>query len=264
MRIFLFSFLILLSISCSGDESKEIPVANATTEITRSPAELTALYSKYKKKFSAQIYDTNRIYENGKCYPVDEAPTDTLFFVYRSDLLEAIRQKDIFYLLEQIESNILMADSTRGLDAFTAYWGLKDEAATEESLLWDKLEELLLEGGIFRKDDRFIAPYYTALLDNAPGNGGVITGEGVRMRVRPDLSSNIQKVLSYDIIKIEAITDVSLTIDEEMHPWVKVSSGTDEGYVWGKYTRPLEEKVVFEKNNGQWQITQLMVSREKL
>ncbi len=264
MRLFILSLLILLGISCSGDKSKAILVTDTATEITRSPAELSALYSKYKKKLSSQLYDTNRIYEDEKCYPVDEAPTDTLFFVYRSELVEAIQQKDIFYLLEQIEGNILMADSIRGLDAFTEYWGLKDEAATEESLLWDKLEELLLEGGIFRKDDRFIAPYYTALVDNALGNGGVIIGEGVRMRARPDLSSNIQKVLTYDIIKIEAITDVSLTIDEEMHSWVKVSSGTDEGYVWGKYTRPLDEKVVFEKNNGQWQITQLMVSKEKL
>ena len=56
------------------------------------------------KGFSVAVFNGNIIAscDMGKLYPVDQAPKDTAFFIFREQLKEAIRKKETFQLLPHL------------------------------------------------------------------------------------------------------------------------------------------------------------------
>lgn len=264
IRSFLLIAITIQFFSCNPSKEESTSYSEEINSSASEALSRDSVRSIYLNRIEARSdpMPTRRIIEKNKLYPVDEAPLDTTFFVFRERLKDAVADKNIFFLMENIDDNIVLDDQRKGLSAFAQKWELTSEAATLQSPLWSLLNEILAGGGVFR-DQRstFIAPYITATFpEQAEPQTGAITGAGVRMRAAPSLNSQIEKVLTHDIVKIMETTTETTTINEETYPWTKVSTMEGiEGFVWGKFVGvPGKKELVFKKGNGSWKIVKLI------
>jgi hypothetical protein len=262
--LLLITIITLTAFSCKKAEKTE-PTYTESLELQSSQLSKDSMRMLYLERIEKREdpLPTQQVLEQGKLYPVDEAPLDTSFFVFREQLKDAVREKDIFFLLDKIDENIVIGEQLRGLSAFAQQWELTSEAATLESSLWEVLERLLSQGGVFNEfKNQFHCPYYFATYpeEERSPQAGVILGAGVRMRSTPDLNAKILKNLTHDLVDIQETTTVETTINGETFPWVKVRM-TDqlEGYVWGKFIgRAQQEQLVFQKTETGWKIIRLI------
>jgi hypothetical protein len=262
----LITVLSIAILSCKKSDSTEKSYTESIASSSTSQLSADSLRVIFQERIKVQedLFPSRQIIEKDKLYPVDEAPLDTLFFVFREQLKDAVQQKDIFFLLDKVDENIVIGEQAQGLSAFAQKWGLTSEAATLESSLWDVLDRLLLSGGVFNEfKSQFIAPYYFATFpDGSPtANAGIIAGSGVRMRSAPNLNSKIIKNLTHDLIEILEVSSEKTTISEETFPWIKITTRDQrEGFVWGKFVeKPLEEQLVFRKTEKGWKIVKLII-----
>lgn len=262
--LLLITIITLTAFSCKKAEKAD-PTYTESLELQSSQLSQDSMRILYLERIDQREdpLPTQQILEQGKLYPVDEAPLDTSFFVFREQLKDAVREKDIFFLLDKIDENIVIGEQAQGLSAFAQQWELTSEAATLQSSLWDILERLLSQGGVFNKlKNQFHSPYYFATYpeEEPSPQAGVILGAGVRMRSAPDLNSKILKNLTHDLVDILETTTEETTINEETHPWVKVQMKDElEGYVWGKFVgQVIKEQLVFQKTNAGWKIIRLI------
>jgi hypothetical protein len=262
--LLLITIITLTAFSCKKTEKAE-PTYTESLELQSSELSRDSMRALYLERIEKREdpFPTQQVLEQGKLYPVDAAPLDTSFFVFREQLTDAVREKDIFFLLDKIDENIVIGEQARGLSAFAQQWDLTSEAATLQSPLWDVLGRLLLQGGVFNKlQNQFRSPYYFATYpeEERGPQAGVILGAGVRMRSAPDLNSKILKNLTHDLIDILETTTEETTINEETYPWVKVRMKDElEGYVWGKFVgRAEQEQLVFQKTDRGWKIITLI------
>lgn len=251
-------FVILLFFACNdSSETSEMTLPKAKS--VNQDSSTRVLYKEYRE--GKELFSPTQIYELGKLNPVDEAQNDTVFFVFREKLLDAVRNKDIFYLLDQLDPNIKVNfGDGNGVEAFTQAWQLTSEEKTKVSPLWDELEKTLQLGGSFDKDnDLFLSNYVFATLDEPydPFIHAVVVGSGVRYRSAPNLQSKVVGRLSYDVVEVLDRNGPTATIGGETYPWVKIKSLTGkEGYIFGKYiVSPIDYRAGFKKINGNWKMT---------
>ena len=203
---------------------------------------------------------TASVHSRGKIHPVDEGPLSTDFLTFRSDFLRAVRSRDTAFVMQLIRpSSKISFGAEGGKMGFRIMWGLGE--SPEQSPLWDVLDNILQMGGQFLDGDRgfFIAPYtYSAWPDEYDAfDHAVITGENVRVRVSPDLSSPVVTALSYDIVKTTGErTPESVTIGEDTYPWYKITlPGQQSGWVFGKYIRsPIDLRIGLKRGKEDWYI----------
>ena len=251
-------FVILLFFACGNNsETSQIPLTN-TKEANQDTTE-KILFNEYMK--DRDLFSSQQIYELGKLNPVDEALTDTVFFVFREKLLNAVREKDIFYLLEQLDPNIKVNfGSSIGVEAFTQAWQLTSEEKTMPSPLWKELEKTLQLGGTFNSTKSlFLSNYVFATMDEPydPYIHAVVLGSGVRYRSAPHTKSKIVGRLSYDVVEVLDSNGPKETIAGETHQWVKIKNlAGKEGYIFGKYlASPIDYRAGFKKIDGHWKMT---------
>lgn len=259
----LLLLLCFLLLSCGGEQEntneKTDDAVQQTAQISQSDSDslrtvFLELHEKRKDWFPSKF-----VFEAGKLNPVDEALRDTTFFIFREELLEAVRQKDAFKLLEITDGNIKYSfGEDGGLPGFVQLWELDSPEGIERSPIWETLEDVLMKGGSFSEGGKtFSAPYYYGLFPEEYDafTYGLIVGKGVRMRSAPNLRAPVVKSLSYDIVEIMGKTASFETIGGEEHPWVqlKLLDGR-EGYVWGKYIgSPIGFRAGFSRQkNGSW------------
>ncbi|HMO37786.1 MAG TPA: SH3 domain-containing protein [Saprospiraceae bacterium] len=261
MRIILYILplaLMLLWTAC-----KQRPPADTDAENNIRPLNRDSIRQIYEATIAQKpaLLPPAQIIEPGRLRPVDEAPSDTIFFVYREALLQAIAQKDEFRLLAMTDGKIRSNPKETGgsLATFVEHWQLgKDK---DESAIWARLRQVLQGGGVFSADrNTFTAPYYCATLPAVYDAEvfGVITGEGVRLRATPDLQGQVLKTISYDVVQILETNATTATVSGETHPWVKVKlADGKEGYIYGKFVgSPLDYRAVFRRQpNGSWLMT---------
>jgi hypothetical protein len=254
-------FLFILGYGCGGDAP---PADTATETVSRVPPDsLRQLYRQYRL-MRTDTLPARQVQERHKLYPVDEAPTDTAFFVFREQLLQAVQQHDVFALLDAVDKDIRVSGAAEpGVAGLVSHYGLTP-AAADSLPIWPILEELLKAGGTFSDNGRaFTAPYYAATWPEAlPKNEyAAITGSGVRIRSAPNLSSDIVKTVSYELARYLETTDQTEVIGGETHPWSRIElSGGKVGFVYGKFVaRPTGYQARFEKTGPQqWAMTQLI------
>ncbi|MCB0597108.1 MAG: SH3 domain-containing protein [Lewinellaceae bacterium] len=259
--LFLTLSIALLVASCgSGSQKPATEVEKEKPAI--SPDSLRNLYLSFMEARTDSM-PTHQVKEEGKLYPVDEAPLDTAFFVFREQLKQTVAKKEVFGLLDVTAKDIKVGfGAEQGFDDFVGMWGLASKQP-DTLRIWPLLGRLLAEGGTF-SDNRsvFVAPYYFSTWPSQyePVDYGAIAGAGVRLREKPSLNSRILKTISHDIVTIldEAQEE---TIGGETYPWVRVEmlSGT-QGYVFGKFVgEPMGYRVGFKKNEGgQWRMSFLL------
>jgi hypothetical protein len=257
MRPFLFILAIsLLAVGCGRSGEPQQTGGESSGRAALSRDSLRLLY----QEFLAARADPMPTYQakgEGKLYPVDEAPLDTSFFVFREQFRQAIARKDVFYLLDVAAKDISVSFGEQsGFADFVTIWGLgSNQPDTLE--IWSVLERILAGGGAFSESRKaFSAPYIYATWPEAYDafDYGAITGSGVRLRAEPNLSSRIMKTISHDIVLVlsESLPE---EIDGEIYPWVQVETLDGiQGYVFGKFIAyPVGYRAGFRRaGNGEW------------
>ncbi len=193
--------------------------------------------------------------------PVDEGKKDSSFNVFRENLIKAVKKKDKKTLINSLDPNIKVSfGGDGGIADFKKFW----EIDKPSSKLWDELLKVLSNGGTFStisglKDKQFCAPYsflsFPEDLDAFEHN--VIFGNNVRLRSKPDLSSEIITQLSYNIVKIDFENSVKSAGNEEVYEWYKINTlGNKTGFVSAEFVRsPIDYRACFEKKNNKWKMT---------
>lgn len=249
---------------CKSDTKTAAAEERGSAQQVISPDSLRQVYLA-RIKPAAERLPEQQIKEEGKLYPVDEGPRDTGFFVFREWLLDAVRGKDVLYLMSVVDPQIKCSfGEDNGTAAFVKQWGLDVPAKSGNSEIWAVLEQILTGGGVFENQGKsFTAPYLFATFpEQLDGiDYGAITGSGVRLRSQPDLGSEIVQTISYDIVKVLEETPQKDTIGGDAFPWYKVRMNSGkEGYVFGKFFgRPIGYRAAFEqKPNKTWMMTLLI------
>jgi hypothetical protein len=194
MRFPLLLFVLLIVAACGNDQPASVEQDTGKSETAVSIVRTDSIKKAYRS-IIAQKQDwlpAKFIAEAGKLNPVDEALTDTAFFVFREKLLEAVRKKDAFYLLENTDQFIKYSfGEDDGLAGFVQYWGLDSPEGIQRSEVWKQLEDVLTMGGNFSDGYKtFSAPYYYERFPEQYDafTHGVVTGSGVRMRSAPEFA----------------------------------------------------------------------------
>jgi len=192
-------------------------------------------------------------------FPVDEGKTDASFKSFREKLIEAVRKRDVKYVVGILDPAITNSfGGSGGIREFKEMW--KINSPTSE--LWDELLTVLTNGGNFlkqEKNDLFCAPYsfnrfpedldafeYQMIFDN-----------NVNLRARPDLKTKTIAQLSYNVVKVDYENSVADKNKKGSYTWLKVETlGGKKGFVSAKFVRsPIDYRACFEKKNGKWKMT---------
>lgn len=191
----------------------------------------------------------------------DDAPKDAALFTFRNNLLKAVQARDVKAVLDVLDPTVLSGfDGEEGIDAFKSRWKLNDKP--EASELWKELGEALRLGGKINKGQNetyFIAPYsYYALPEEYdPIDYGLVVGEGVNVRSKPDENSDVVQKIGRIIVRLydEQYPKVA-SIGNETFPWRKVGLPDGKiGYIWGKFVRsPNDYRVGFSNRSGKWKL----------
>ncbi|HMQ47574.1 MAG TPA: SH3 domain-containing protein [Saprospiraceae bacterium] len=234
----------------SADKQETLSNQNA---VALPKDSMTLLYQQYLRELESPM-PTFQEKKAGKLFPVDEAPLDTGFFVFRQRLLDAIERRDVFYLMEITNKDIKISfGAEQGSADMVKMWGL-DGAKTDTLEIWSILQSALTQGGVFQDNrNAFVAPYYFATWPEGydPYDFGVLIGSGVRLRAAPSQQAPINHTVSYDIVTVLSEENTE-TIEGESYPWVRVALEKEgEGYVYGKYIGyPIGYRVGFQRIAG--------------
>lgn len=267
-RFYLVSIVFTLLAWSFGSCGNASPDNTADGDATTTPARLSpdSLRRAYRQYYEARSdwMPEKAVIEAGKLYPVDAAPLDTSFFVFREHLRQAVTDRDIFSVMETIDEDIQCGADKRGLPAFVTTWGLESEEGVQSSALWRVLAEVLAGGGTFSdKGKQFVAPYTFSNFpkDIDPSTHAIITGAGVRLRAAPGLNTPTLTMVSHDIVELLSITDQTETIAGETYPWVHIRlSNGKEGYIWGKFiAKPMGFRAIFRRSgDDRWKMIALL------
>lgn len=191
--------------------------------------------------------------------PIDEGKTDASFKTFREKLIEAVKKRDVKYVLGILDPAILNSfGGDGGIKEFKEMWKI-DSPASE---LWDELLIVLTNGGSFFKEEGnnlFCAPYsFKQFPDDLDAfEYQMIFDNNVNLRARPDLKTKTIAQLSYNVVKVDYENSVANKNKEGEYIWLKVETlGGKKGFVSAKFVRsPIDYRACFEKKNGKWKMT---------
>ncbi len=259
--LFLLFLIGFFTLSCGGNGQEVDATENGEKVAKSQQLSRDTLRQLYQQLMAARTdsMPTYQHKEEGKLYPVDEAPLDTGFFVFRERLLNALDRHDVFYLLDVTSKDIKAGfGAENGLADFVSMWQL-DSKQPDTLQIWGLLSRVLSEGGTF-SDGRqaFQAPYYHSTWPSQydPYEYATVSGAGVRFREAANLNSRILKTISHDIVKYLE-EGPRQEIGGETHPWIKVEMlDGNQGYVYGKFIgRPIGFRAGFERRKEDtWQM----------
>ncbi|HMQ91183.1 MAG TPA: hypothetical protein PKB07_26465, partial [Flavilitoribacter sp.] len=138
--------------SSGGDAQAEDEIRDAAPVMNDS---LRAVYSRELSRQKDPLPLT-QVREAGKLYPVDQAPKDSLFFLFRKMLIDAVNRKDIFTLMKNVDPGIKYSfGDPEGLAGFIKTWGLTSPEEAQQSEIWKVLDQVLNQGGVFTSPQEF-------------------------------------------------------------------------------------------------------------
>jgi hypothetical protein len=184
--------------------------------------------------------------------PIDEAPQDQSFLMFRNEMLDAIKEKDSALLLSLISPTVEVGfgGDPNTVEEFAKVWHID----SPDSPLWDELGAALRMGGTFATHNGqrvFCAPYVSGAWppDADPFSYTAVIARNVRLRARPDPNAPVLGTLSYNILKV-----VDWTADRH---WVKVMTDNGTiGFVSAKFLRAsIDYRAFFTQINGKWMLT---------
>ena len=192
-----------------------------------------------------------------KLYPVDEAAREPSFFVFRSRLLQALHEHDETFLLSVLSPDIKSSfGGDAGIEDFKSFWEL-GQPGTE---VWKTLLTVLALGGSFQGDSYFVAPYTNSKFPSSLDafEHGVILGEQVEARQKPEMGSPVIAILSFDIVSIADWTPVLAADSRRQWIAVQLAGGTQAFVPQDQIRSPIDYRAMFEKRDGNWLMTILV------
>ena len=199
--------------------------------------------------------------KNGKLTPIDQAELNSSFAAFRAQLLAAVEKKEVDFLLKHVDDQIKIGFGAEyGKEDFIKSWNLDKDP--ENSLVWQKLKEVLNLGGIFTNETltSFTAPYTFHVSVDDPYGYKVITGTQVRVRAEPRLQGSVLGSLNYDVVQSADLNPGELpvldTLNNEVHSWEKIRTPQGNvGYVYGKFVRsPIDFRANFKQQADTWKM----------
>ncbi len=262
-KTILFAFITACLLpGCGGSsESQESTKTPAPAKIVeRSPEAMRQMYA---KRMAARKSPMPLKQEKvaGKLLPVDEAPLDTAFFVFREDLLDVVAKKDAHLLLAYVDPHIKCGfDAENGLPDFVRQWGLDAPDKVADSPLWQHLEDVLQRGGVYGAERKsFQAPYYAATFPDSEDamEMAAINAREVRMREGSSLNGKVIRNISFEIVTVLEQSAEQEIIDGRSYPWYRIKTkGGTEGWVYGRFIgSPIGYRAQFESQGGKWRMT---------
>lgn len=190
--------------------------------------------------------------------PVDEAEKNPSFLTFRTKLIDAVKKRDVKFVLGIVDKNIKNGfGGDDGIANFKKQWKIYNR----NSELWKELGIVLNNGGVFDKENSntFYAPYLFSVFpeDIDAFEYQAIFGNNVNLRAKPDINSPIVASLSYNVVK----TDWEKSIKSKTNPnealWLKIETlGGKKGYVKPEFVRSsIDYRAGFEKIRGKWTMT---------
>lgn len=251
-------YLCLLITGILACRNKKVTPEETKSATILSIEDRDSLYQRYLAE-KPNEYPIQAVLEKGKLYPEDQASLDSSFLIYRAQLLDAVRNKDLIALLPLMDQNIKCSfGGCQGKLGFAEMWDLNTSDKGKNSPLWSKLESVLIEGGSFDGQGRFTAPYIFANWSESYDafEFGVIVGRMVRMRSEPRLGTSIVASLTYDVVKVLDVDGPEETIGGETHRWIQLETLDGKpGHVWGKFVAsPIDFRAGFEQKDGRWKM----------
>ena len=131
--------------------------------------------------------------------PVDEASRRPDLVAFRQQLRSAIARRDVPAVLRVADPQIKLGfGGDDGVDA------LKRKLESNDTDLWQELDEVLELGGTFQESDTFVAPYvFSRWPEKFDSFEHVaVIGSGVRIRARPAHSGPVVATVSYANLKL--------------------------------------------------------------
>lgn len=189
-----------------------------------------------------------------KVPPVDDADQRPDFKAFREQFLEAIRNRDMKFLMEHVDPAISYSFREEfGRPGFLAHWKLKENP--EKSRLWNELDRLLRLGGVFTDEEQsfFIAPYtfinFPSFIDGS--NFAVALAEKAPVFESADVTSRVVANVSHEVVKWKYRPGPG---DPEAFEEVTIHTGV-RGYLQRKYLRsPIDFRAGFQNQNGTWKM----------
>ncbi len=188
--------------------------------------------------------------------PFDEGEKDKSFSTFRAQLILTVKRRDKKSLLNIIDPNIKASfGGDKGIKDFQKIWKINGS----KSKLWDELQKVLNNGGAFIDNNTFAAPYsFTNFPEDLDAfEYQLIFGNNVNLRAAPDSKSKLIGQLSYNIVKVDFESSVSIGKTESNYEWLKITTlGGKKGFVNAGFVRsPIDYRAIFEKQKGKWRMT---------
>lgn len=186
--------------------------------------------------------------------PVDEAEQKPEFQTFRAQLLEAVRVRDLKFLLDHVDPAITYSFGEEfGINGFITHWKLKE--APEKSRLWGQLDRLLRLGGMFTDEEQsfFIAPYTFVNFPTfiAASRFAVVVDERALVYADADPASRVIATVSHEVVKWKFQPG---PYDPEALVKVVIHTG-EPGFIKRKSIRsPIDYRAGFQNQNGVWKM----------
>lgn len=189
-----------------------------------------------------------------KLKPVDQAGRDPSFAKFRTALLDAVRRRDVDYVVAQADLEVKLSfGGDYGRDTFhNLLTGTED---WQGEAYWAELQRVLELGGVFMDANSFCTPYVACLdvpgcPDCDPYETMFTVARDAVARAEPDASAPVAARLSYDVLRI----DIEAEHQGEWTP-VILPDGS-RGYVSGPdFRMSIDYRALFEKVDGTWRMT---------
>jgi hypothetical protein len=197
--------------------------------------------------------------------PINDIGKDKSLVAFVNQLKVAVKKKDKAFLLAALDENVMNGfGGDGGIAEFKEYWHWPQDTIS----VWHHLEHLLGLGGAFTTDEpkepnsRYIFVFpYLCNLDLKDGDdyfqAGVITGENVNIRAKPDLKAKVITQLTHDVIWYEGRNHGKNRVGDPEWYLIETLDHKKKGWVFWKYVySPLDYRLfLFKDKKGVWKIS---------
>jgi len=197
--------------------------------------------------------------QESKLVPVDEGASDPQWPRFKARLVDALERHDQQFVRSIVDRNIRNTSGIAGAAEFEKLWELPSAA----SPLWTELPKVLFLASVYVKRNartqELCAPYvYYRWPQDAPDDAtGAIVAKETVLKAQPAASAAGLATLSYDLV---AVTNWEVADEnaQSAQKWVKIKTGSREGYVPEEHVRsPLEYRACFVYTGARWRMTAL-------
>jgi hypothetical protein len=197
--------------------------------------------------------------------PINDIGKDKSLVAFVNQLKVAVKKKDKVFLISALDEKVMNGfGGDGGIAEFKEYWDWPQDTLS----VWHTLEHILNIGGAFTDDSRkdpksrylYVFPYVHNVDLNSPDDSfqvGVITGQNVNLREKPDLKAKVITQLTHDVIWYEGKNHGKNPVGDPEWYLIETMDHKKKGWVFWKYVySPVDYRLfLFKNKKGEWKIS---------